>query len=136
MLNLKYKILLNFLSYGERVNRWNKDISKFFEFCKELENVTHMLFSCDRVRSIWILSGDELKITLKLKHIVLEFLDRTQKSDARNLDIIIIAYPIYSCWNMCKFRKQSYKDVNINVEIKKNLQFYNAVFVYLLDKKG
>ena len=132
----KYKILLNFLSCGERVNRWDKDISKFCEYCKDRENVSHMLFSCDRVRNIWFLIGNELKITLRLKHIVLGFLDRTQKSEVRNLVITIIAYSIYSCWNLCKFKKQSYKDANINVKIKKNLQFYKAVFVYLLDKKG
>ena len=37
---------------------------------------------------------------------------------------------------MCKLEKQSYKDAIINVRIKKNLQFYKAVFLYLLDNKG
>ena len=96
-----------------------------------------MMFSCDRVKDIWILIGDELKITLRLKHIVLvRFLDRTQERDVRKLVITIIAYSIYNCWNMCKFKKQSYKDANINVKTKKNIQFYKAVFVYLLDKKN
>ena len=45
-------------------------------------------------------------------------------------------YQLPTPWNLCKFKKQSYKDANINVKIKKNLQFYKAVFVYLLDKKG
>ena len=80
-----------------------------------------MLFSGNGVRNIWFLIGDELKITLRLKHIVLGFLDRTQKSEVRNLVITIIAYPIYSCWNICKFKKQSYKDANINMKIKKEL---------------
>ena len=113
----KCKILLNILSCGERVYRWNKDISKYCEYCKEIENVTHMLFCCDRVRNIWILIGDEFKI--RLKHTVLGFLDRTLQSDVRNLVITIIAYWTYSCWNMCKFKKQNYKDTNMNVNIKK-----------------
>ena len=101
----KHKILFKFFSCRERVNRWNKDISKFCEYLKEIENVTHMLFSCDRVRNIWNLIGDELKINLRLKRIVLGFLDRTQERDVRNLVITIIAYSIYSCWNMCKLKK-------------------------------
>ena len=60
----KYKILnffLNFLSCGERVNKWNSEVSKLCDFCQEIENVAHMLYQCNRVKHIWRLIGEQIK---------------------------------------------------------------------------
>ena len=99
----KYKILLNFLSCGERVNKWNSEVSKLCDFCHEIENVAHMLYQCNRVKHIWRLIGEQLKITVKLKHIILGALNKTHTSEVRNLIVVIVAYSIYSSWNKCKF---------------------------------
>ena len=134
MLNLNIKYLI-FFSCGERVNKWNSEVSKLCDFCHEIENVAHMLYQCNRVKHIWRLIGEQLKITVKLKHIILGALNKTHTSEVRNLIVVIVAYSIYSSWNKCKFEKYNYKEINLKMKIKSNLLFYNAVFSFVLDTK-
>ena len=53
----KYKILHNILPCGKLVARWNKERTPFCEFCKEIEDIQHMLYSCSRIKTIWMHLG-------------------------------------------------------------------------------
>ena len=55
-----------------------------------------MLFSSKRVRNIWILIAEELKLTLKLETYCSRISEQNTKSDVRNLVITIMTYSIYT----------------------------------------
>ena len=131
----KYKILLNFLSCGERLSQWNKGVSKYCDVCRESENIAHLLFLCPRVNNIWKLIGKELNLDIKLKHIIFGFWINSENLYVRNLLIVIISYSIHSSWTKCKFESKSYTQVNITINIKTNLEYYSAIFFLLLDKR-
>ena len=109
----KYKILLNFLSCGDKLSKWNNNISQYCDVCGEYESMEHLLYSCYRVRNIWQKLGSEMKFDLKLKHIILGFWLNSKGMFVRNLIIVIIAYSVHSSWSKCKFENKNFKDVNI-----------------------
>ena len=132
----KYKILLNFLSCGERLSQWNKEVSKYCDICRESENIPHLLFLCPRVNRIWKLIGKELNLDINLKHIIFGFWINSENLYVRNLLIAIISYSIHSSWTRCKFESKSYTQVNITINIKKNLEYYSALYSLLLVKRN
>ena len=50
----KYKILHNILLCGKLEAQWNKNIPPYCDFCKETEDMQHILYFCRRIKSIWM----------------------------------------------------------------------------------
>ena len=126
----KYKILLNILPCGEKVNRWNKNVSNCCAFCLEKESIMHMLYECKRVRKIWKVVGNCLKLLIQPKHIILGITDPHYVEVNRHICIIIVSYSIYATWCKCSFEKLNYSDINLYQVIISYLAFYSEVDVY------
>ena len=127
----KYKILLDILPCGQKVNRWNKSVSVLCAYCNVVENISHMLYECVRVKSLWFHIGLCLKMNITLKHVILGLDCGSLVSDNKHLCISMIAYSIFSTWCKCSFGNTDFKNINLRMEIKKHLNFskevYNAV---------
>ena len=127
----RYKILNNILPCGQKVNKWNKAVSPLCNYCNMVESISHMLFECVRVKSIWFSIRHCIKLNITLKHLVLGLDCYSVVTENKQLCISLIAYSIFSTWCKCAFDNTNYKNVNLKEEIKQNLNFnkevYNAV---------
>ena len=110
---------MNILSCGVKINRWNPNVSKYCQVCGESENIPHLLFYCKCSHGLWCIIGKKLKLSIKLKPIIFGLQNATDKDYVCNLDIVIIAFPIYKSWYNCSFNRLEYKIGNLKAEIKK-----------------
>ena len=131
----KYKILMNFLSCGEKLNQWNIKVSNYCDVCGETESIIHLLYICPRVKNIWSMIGIKMKLNFRLKHIIFGFWMNSENQYVRNLIIVIISYSIHSAWSKCKYENKNYRNINISVNIKRNLKYYNELYCLLLDRR-
>ena len=126
---------MNILSSGDKINRWNPNVSKYCQVCGESENISHLLFYCTCLHRLWCITGKKLKLSIKLQHIIFGLQNEMDKDYVRNLVIVIIAFPIYKSWNNCSFNRLEYNNCNLQAEIILNLVFYNGIFKYVLSEK-
>ena len=124
----KYKILLNILPCGEKLGKWGKSSSTKCTFCGESEDISHLLYSCPRIKHIWCILSNCLKLNITLKHIILGIPCQNYLSENRNICIVIVSYAIFSMWSKCSWNNSDYKSVNIANIIKERLSFYGEVF--------
>ena len=124
----KYKILLNILPCGEKLRKLGKSSSTKYTFCGESEDISHLLYSCPRIKHIWCILSNCLKLNITLKHIILGIPCQNYLSENRNICIVIVSYAIFSTWSKCSWNNSDYKSVNIANTIKERLSFYGEVF--------
>ena len=131
----KYKILMNILSCGEKISKWNPTVSKNCQICGESESISHLLFYCKRLNNLWRVIGEKLKLSIQLKHIIFGLQIITDITYVHNLIIVITSFSIYKSWINCSFNNIDFKMCNLQTEIKVNLAFYNELFKFGLPKK-
>lgn len=68
-----YKHLNNILCNNAYVSKWKKETSNQYVHCKQIENIKHLLFECDNVKSIWNAVSNFLSFKTQWKHIVVGF---------------------------------------------------------------
>ena len=124
-----FKVLNNILPCGKILCKWNKGISENCTFCGELENTRHMLYECRRIKDIWIEISNILSFNVSWKLIVcgLPYLAKSEKVDAYNLILTILAYAIFKENSRCKFERVDFSSVNIANIIKANIRFYLSI---------
>jgi hypothetical protein len=60
-----YKLLNGTLPCGYMLNKWKPEISSNCNVCKEIENVQHMIYECEKVKDIWKVVGTSLKVNIR-----------------------------------------------------------------------
>ena len=131
----KYKILHNILPCGKLVARWNKDIPPYCDFCKETEDVQHMLYFCSRIKTIWMNLGPLLHLDIALKHIILGLQGISSQNEVRNIVIVIVMYAIYCTWVKCNVEKISYSEAKVMQLVKEYISFYTNVFCHIFQDR-
>ena len=121
---------------GEKVHKWNSDVSEHCTVCKEKENILHMLYECKRVKEIWKVVGYCLKMNIKPKHIILGLTDPHFVDFNRNLCIVIISYSIYATWCNGSFENTDYSKINVKPVIISYLSFYSKVYRFSCNSDG
>ena len=88
-----YKILHNLLVTGYILSKWNKNIPPECLSCGAIDTPEHLLFQCNRVKTIWNKVGTLLKVDLSWKHIVIGLHEEGEKdiNTVRNNILSIIA---------------------------------------------
>ena len=124
----KYKIFLNILPCGITVHRWNSNVADCCSFCKEKEDILHLLYECKRIKEIWKVVGHCLKMLIQPKHIILGITDPYFVEFNRHLCIVIISYSIYATWCKCSFENLNYGNINLNLSIGSYLTYYSRVY--------
>ena len=132
-----YKILHNLLVTGYILSKWNKNIPPECLSCGAIDTPEHLLFQCNRVKTIWNKVGTLLKVDLSWKHIVIGLHEEGEKdiNTVRNNILSIIAYSIYISWVKCDDSKCTYKFVNIDKNVKNYLNHYCYMYNIILVKK-
>ena len=132
-----YKVLHNLLVTGYILSKWNKNISPECLSCGVIDTPEHLLFQCNRVKTIWNKVGTLLKVDLSWKHIVIGLHEEAEKdiNTVRNNILSIIAYSIYISWVKCDDSKCTYKFVNIDKNVKNYLNHYYYMYDIILVKK-
>ena len=130
----KYKILHNILPCGKLVSRWDFSKTPYCTYCLEPEDIQHMLFSCPRIRNIWLQLNPIFQLDIKAKHIILGLYNTNMLNKIRNTGILIVTvmYAIYCAWVKCNCEKINYCDFDIKTCIKENVIFYCNVFNLVL----
>ena len=131
----KYKILRNILPCGKLVARWNKDKPPYCDFCKETEDMQHMLYSCSRIKTLWMLLGPILQIGITLKHIILGLKGISSENEVQNIVIVIVMYAIYCRWVKCNVKKNSYSEARVMQFVKEYTSFYTSVFCRVFEDR-
>ena len=126
-----FKILHNILPCGQSLSKWEKDISPNCEYCNLTETPEHMLFSCKRVKAIWLKISDKLHMDVRWKHLVCGFIKRhdSTKIQFYNLILTLIMYAIFRKNSKSKFEKRSYLNINLNIEVKTYLIYYKNILL-------
>ena len=99
----KFKIIHNVLPCGKQLCRWNNNYSGLCVYCGEVENITHLLYECSRIKNIWRVVSNCMKTNILLKHIIIGFQFNNENYVLQNkiICIVIISYAIYSVWCKC-----------------------------------
>ena len=113
-----------FIDTDQNYDKINYEIS----FCDESEDISHLLYSCPRIKHIWCILSNCLKLNITLKHIILGIPCQNYLSENRNICIVIVSYAIFSTWSKCSWNNSDYKSVKIANIIKEWLSFYGEVF--------
>ena len=93
-----YKMFTNILICGYTVNKWNKQISSICEQCQVNHTIEHLIYECNKVKHIWQLVGDTLKVDLSWYKIMFGFLYEGKQYEDLCHTISLIAFCIYKTW--------------------------------------
>ena len=131
----KFKIIHNVLPCGKQLCRWNNNYSGLCVYCGEVENITHLLYECSRIKNIWRVVSNCMKTNILLKHIIIGFQFNNENYVLQNkiICIVIISYAIYSVWCKCNINNKNYKNTDVKSNIKQQLSFYLEVFKSIFD---
>ena len=124
----KFKILHNILPCGKLISKWNKTKSRYCDYCKETENIPHLLYECTRIKNLWLQLSGILQIDIKLKHIILSLQNISIQNEIKNIVIVMVLYAIYSTWVKCSFENICYSTINLNHIIKEYIILYCNTF--------
>ena len=131
----KFKIIHNVLPCGKQLCRWNNNYSGLCVYCGEVENITHLLYECSRIKNIWRVVSNCMKTNILLKHIIIGFQFNNENYVLQNkiICIVIISYAIYSVWCKCNINNKNYKNTDVKSNLKQQLSFYLEVFKSIFD---
>ena len=107
-----FKLLNGILISGYILNKWNKSVPNICTRCNSNDTNIHMLFLCPRIRTIWTMVSQTLKIDLCWENIVFGLNENNLINIARNNVITIVAYAIYA--SFIKYCENDYYTININ----------------------
>ena len=127
-----YKLLNNLLCSNLYLSKWKTDVNKFCKFCEnEIENIEHLIYSCENVKEIWNLLGISLNIDLKWKHIIIGFYheDNIKVKTLNNL-ISFTALKLYKFKMLCRIDNKQETVLNIRMNLKMKLLFWYNVLRY------
>ena len=119
-----YKLLNALLPCGQLVSKWDKNISKFCNWCREIENTEHMIFSCERVNHIWKKVGEIIHLNITWKNLVIGFSELDEFAKTRMQLFSIIAYSIYKQWVISNNTDRNYRHINLDIEVHNEIKFY------------
>ena len=122
-----FKLLHNIVPCGYVLNKWNTKIDMNCQVCNSLETTKHMIYDCHRVRQIWNMISDLLKVNISWKKIVCGFpgYELSNKITILNYVISVICYTIFKSNSRSKFEETSYQNMSLQAEIKKSIMYYN-----------
>ena len=125
-----YKLIHNLVYSGYILSKWKLGVSNKCVVCGKNETAEHMLFECDRVKNIWKIVGEILKLDISWHHNVLglDEINAKQINVTRNNIITIITYSIYALWVKCGETKESFKYLNIVKNVHNYLHYYMKMF--------
>ena len=90
-----------------------------------------MLYTCSRVKNIWLKVGEILQLEIQCKHVILGLYSRNTTNNVRNIIIVTIMYSIYCAWVKCNVELHSFKDFDLKSFVKQQVIFYANVFNYV-----
>ena len=123
-----FKVLHNILPCGKVLNKWIPHISDKCKSCNEIENTEHMLYKCTKVKPIWQIVSECLKINVKWKNIVCGYLSSESSSNVvfMNSLISVISYSIFKFNNREKWNREENK-CKLEQYIVRNLLFFKLL---------
>ena len=111
--------------------KWNKNISKYCSYCHEVESTEHLLYSCSRIKNIWVLFSNILLVDVRWKHIILGFSQNCETTQFRNIVLSIIVRCIFvervKCYNNTN---DDYREINLISCVKKALYLNKKICEY------
>ena len=114
-----YKILTNSLPSPVQIHKWNRNINKDCEVCKEPDTIAHILYECKVINPIWEKVGNVIKATINYKEIVLgDKIYTCVKYENKDTIIAHIAYYLYTFKMLCKNKKTSFNNNNLYIFIR------------------
>ena len=98
--------------------------------CNNNESTKHMLFECERVKTLWGRVGTALNVNISWKQIVCAFSADciSEESNVYNHVISTVSYAIFKENSFCKFNKINYASIDLMTSIKKQLFYYKDIF--------
>ena len=124
----KFKILHNILPCGKLISKWNKTKSRYCDYCRETENIQHLLYECTRIKNLWLQLSGILQIHIKLKYIILGLQNISTQNEIKNIVVVTVMYAIYSTWVKCSFENICYSTIDLNHIIKEYIILYCNTF--------
>lgn len=120
-----FKLLHNIVPTGKLLSKWRSEISEKCDVCDEIEDVKHMLFSCQRVRDIWRIISNQIGHDIGWKELIIGF----EKKDESELNHVfsIVLYSIFKENSHCKYELSSFKDVDLKKSVEQNLAMYRKI---------
>ena len=118
-------MLHNIVPCGKILSKWQHHISERCTTCKEIETSEHMLFECEKVKKIWNIISECVKVNIKWKNIVCGFLGSEQGKnvDFLNLIISVVTYSLFKFNNQEKWKMDNLK-CTIEQYVMRNILFY------------
>ena len=133
-MEFKFKIIHNILPCGASLSKWNNAYSGLCGYCGETETTAHLLYNCPRIKCVWSIISNCMKLNVLLKHVILgiQLYNDNYVTQNKLLCVVLISYAIYSTWCKSNINNEDYKHVHVISNIKQQLVFYLELFRQIL----
>ena len=125
-----YKLIQKLLVSREILTKWNKAPSKLCPVCQKIENVQHIYYDCDRIKSLWTQLGISINIELSWKKIIFGYTQNIVPHNVRNLLFSLILYSIFKNWLSGLENEHCYVHKNMIPYIKNEIRNQTFYFKY------
>ncbi len=116
-----YKLISNILCTKSVISKWNKNMDSSCPLCRQRHTVKHLLYECEKIKHIWAIIGNILKVDISYKHLIIGDHANNDFIKARNLVISYCSYAIYKMWVMSENKKINLENTCILSFIKKDI---------------
>ena len=125
-----FKILHLILPCWENLTKWKITDSRMCKICGVTHNVQHLLFECEKSKSIWQHFTLCFKETVDMRSIA--FGEKFEKNSS--FFISLLSFYIYKEWNLYKSDTEEWKRNDIINFVKRNLKVKNDIYSGCSDK--
>jgi hypothetical protein len=90
---------------GKSLAKWNKSINEQCLFCNQLETTEHLIYDCERSKTVWNHISSVLQYDIKYKQIICGFpnFNESEKIKVFNIIISITSYAIFKLNSKAKY---------------------------------
>ena len=123
-------ILHILLPCGYILDKWNKNSTKYFTLCNEIETSKYMIYYCKKIENIFNLIASTLTVNIVYIEIVCGFPNFQSSKKIKTLNGIItaICYSIFKENVFCKHQNINYEVNNILKQIIKSSYASKTLF--------
>ena len=120
-----YKLLHNLLNCNKQLSKWKVGQSNECPNCSELENIFHLLYSCDIVKHIWHVVQVCVSFDISWKIILCGFFHEVNKKTLTYNNLIsFIAFKIYKYKMYSRVKNERETEYGLREYMKKHSYLY------------
>ena len=124
----QFRLLHNKVFCNNVLYHWKIKDTKMCDYCKEIQDITHLLYKCEGTKRIWkeiykIYQIEVTDLTVNVENVIYNLVHPRPLHIANFITLVVKQF-IYRC--KCEERKPELKDIVMEIELIYSMEKYNA----------